>query len=141
MKALYLETSALLSWLLGEPSASEVKSRVDAAQIVATSSLTLLEAERALVRGETQGILKAAEAEKLRGLLSRSKAGWVLMEISQEVRERAARVFPAEPVRTLDAIHLATARVFMRPFPSLELLSFDLRIRRNAESLGISTLQ
>jgi predicted nucleic acid-binding protein len=139
LKALYLETSALLAWLLGEPSAAEAKMRVDTAQAVATSWLTLLEAERTLVRGETLGVLKAAEAEKLRGLLNRSKAGWLLMEISQEVRERAAQVFPLEPVRTLDAIHLATALIFMRVFPSLELLSFDSRILRNAESLGIAT--
>jgi predicted nucleic acid-binding protein len=139
LKALYLETSALLAWLLGEPSAAEVKMRVDAAQAVATSWLTLLEAERTLVRGETRGVLKAAEAEKLRGLLNRSKTGWMLMEISQEVRERAARVFPSEPIRTLDAIHLATALIFMRVFPFLELLSFDTRILRNAESLGIAT--
>ena len=105
MKAIYLETSALLAWLLGEPSAAEVKSRVDAAQTVATSCLTLLEAERALVRAETQGLLNAGQAERLKGLLCRSKAGWVLMEISEEVRARAGRMFPAEPVRTLDAIH------------------------------------
>jgi predicted nucleic acid-binding protein len=139
LKALYLETSALLAWLLGEPSAAGVKLRVDAAQAVATSWLTLLEAERTLVRGETQGVLKAAEAEKLRGLLSRSKTGWMLMEISAEVRERAARAFPSEPIRTLDAIHLATALILMRVFPALELLSFDSRILRNAESLGIAT--
>jgi uncharacterized protein with PIN domain len=137
LKTVYLETSALLAWLLGEPSAAEVKSRVDAAQTVATSCLTLLEAERALIRGETQGILKAGQAEKLRGLLSRSKAGWVLMEISEEVRARANRVFPSEPVRTPDAIHLATALVFMRVFPELELVSCDRRILENAASLGI----
>jgi uncharacterized protein with PIN domain len=138
LKALYLETSALLAWLLGEPSASQVKSRVDAAPTIATSWLTLLEAERALIRAEAQRVLKAGEAEILRGLLNRSKAGWVLMEISEKVRERANQTFPAEPVRTLDAIHLATALLFMRVFPELELLSYDERILRNAASLGIA---
>jgi uncharacterized protein with PIN domain len=141
LKTLYLETSALLAWLLGEPAAEQVKSRIDAAQTIATSWLTLLEAERALIRGESQRILKAGEAEKLRGLLNRSKAGWVLMEISEEVRERASRAFPAEPVRTLDAIHLATALLFMRVLPELELLSCDERILRNAASLGIAGIQ
>jgi len=139
LRVIYFETSALLAWLMGEPCAAEVKASIDNAQTVVTSALTLVEAERALIRAESQGIVSAAEAEKLRGLLARSKAGWVLMEISEEVRTRASRVFPAEPVRTLDAIHLATALLFLRVFPSLELFSYDRRIVQNANSLGIST--
>jgi ABC-type hemin transport system ATPase subunit len=82
--------------------------------------------------------LRTGDAERLRGLLARSKAGWILMEISEEVRERATRVFPDEPVRTLDAVHLATALVFLRAFPALELFSYDERILRNAKALGLS---
>ena len=141
MMVIYFETSALLSWLLGEPHAAEVKSQIDNAQTVVTSSLALVEAERALIRAESQGILGSGEAEKLRGLLARSKSSWMLMEISEEVRARAGRFFPAEPVRTLDAIHLATALMFMRVFPALELLSYDQRILRNAAALGITRVK
>ena len=137
MNVIYFETSALLAWLLGEPSAAEVKSKIDKAETVVTSVLTTVEAERALIRAETREIISAAEAEKLKGLLARSKAGWILMEISEDVRARASRFFPVEPVRTLDAIHLATALTFMRVFPSLELLSHDQRILENARALGI----
>ncbi len=139
MRTIYFETSALLAWLLGEPAAGEVKSHIDNAQSVATSCLTLLEAERALIRGEIQGVLTASDAEKLRGLLARAQSGWVLMEICEEVRMRASRFFPSEPIRTLDAIHLATALVFTRVFPALEILSYDRRIAKNAAALGIPT--
>lgn len=139
MKALYLESSALLAWLLGESSAAEVKAKIDEADTVVTSVLTILEAERALIRAESASLLSAGDAEKLKGLLAQSSAGWALMEISEDVRHRAARFFPAEPVRTLDAIHLATALLFMRVFPSLEMLSYDQRILRNAIALGIGT--
>jgi hypothetical protein len=61
------------------------------------------------------------------------------MEISEDVRMRASRFFPAEPIRTLDALHLATALLFMQAFPSLELLSYDQRILKNAAILGIET--
>jgi hypothetical protein len=124
---------------MGEPCSSEVKSHIDAAQTIVTSALTLVEAERALIRAEAQQMLNAGQAEKLRGLLSRCKAGWILMEISEEVRARASRFFPSEPVRTLDAIHLATALLFMRVFPALELLSYDNRVLLNARALGIGT--
>ncbi len=139
MKAIYLETSALLTWLLGEACAKEVKSHIDGAQTVLTSALTLVEAERALIRVESRKMVSAAETEKLRGLLAGTKSGWILMEISDEVRVRASRFFSAEPVRTLDAIHLATALMFIRVFPNLELFSYDRRILRNAKALGIRT--
>ena len=139
MKTVYLETSALLAWLLGESRSAEVKKKIDSAEVVVTSALTLVEAERALVRAETGKLLNAGDAEKLRGLLARSKTGWILMEISEDVRARASRFFPAEPLRTLDAVHLATALVFMRVFPELELLSYDERIVKNARALGMGS--
>jgi len=138
--AVYVESSVLLTWLLGEPRAHEVISALDQAQTVVTSVLSLLEVERALHRAEDQRILTAGQAERLRGMLARSKAGWILMEISEEVRSRAGRVFPVEPVRTLDAIHLATVLIFMRAFPDLQLLSYDERILENARPLGIETI-
>jgi predicted nucleic acid-binding protein len=139
MTAIYVESSALLSWLLGEPRAREAVSALNRAQTVVTSVLSLVEVERALNRSEHQHSLTAGQTEKLRGMLARGKAGWILMEISEEVRARACRTFPAEPLRTLDAIHLATALVFLRVFPDLRLLSFDSHILENARRLGVAT--
>ncbi len=140
MTAVYAESSALLAWLLGEPRGHEVVSTLNRAETVAASVLSLVEVERALHRAEWRRILTAGQSERLRGMLGRAKAGWVLMEISEEVRSRAIRAFPIEPVRTLDAIHLATALVFMRAFPDLQLLSHDQRIVENARPLGIDII-
>lgn len=137
MTAIYVESSALLTWLLGEPRAREVISVLNRAQTVVTSVLSLVEVERALNRAEHQRVLTAGQAQRLRGMLSRGRAGWILMEISDEVRARAGMAFPVEPLRTLDAIHLATALMFLRVFPDLRLLSFDSRILENALPLGI----
>ncbi len=139
MTAVYVESSALLTWLLGEPRAREVISTLNEAQTVVTSVLSIVEVDRALHRAEHQRLLTAAQAERLKGMLARAKSGWILMEISGEVRSRACSVFPIEPVRTLDAIHLATALIFLRVFPDLQLLSFDDRILENARPLGIAT--
>lgn len=138
MNVLYLETSAVLHWLLGQSEAARVRRRVDGAEVVLTSMLTLAEAERALIRAEGQDVLKGGDAQRLRGLLNRVQASWTRMSISDDVLTRASRPFPAEPVRTLDAIHLATALEFTAAFPDLRVLSFDDRVRRNAEALGIS---
>ncbi len=137
MKALYLETSALLTWLLGESHAGDVRAALDAADTVATSTLAFVETERALVRAETEGLIRAADGQRLRGLLQRARAGWLTMAVSDEVLARAARPFPVEPVRTLDAIHLATALSLVKVLPDLVVLSYNRRILENAKSLGI----
>lgn len=138
MKTLYLETSALLRWLLGEAGGADVRRVVDQSEIVLTSTLTLTEAGRALIRAESQGVLREGDGQRLRGLLNRAQKSWTRMTVSIEVLDRAARPFPVEPIRTLDAIHLATALEFAEAFPNLRVLSFDRRVRNNAEALGIA---
>ncbi len=74
MSAVYLETSALLSWLLGQSRAGHVREALDAASVVLTSELTLTEAERALVRAEHEQLLTGGDGQRLRGLIQRSRA-------------------------------------------------------------------
>jgi predicted nucleic acid-binding protein len=138
VSSVYLETSALLAWLLGEPDGNRVISSLDAADLVATSRLSLLEAKRSLIRLENAKTLKPAQRQKLIGLLEQISAGWMLVEIIPEIQARAAETFPAEPIRTLDAIHLATALELLKVFPDLKILSFDQRILSNMEPLGLS---
>jgi hypothetical protein len=49
-----------------------------------------------------------------------------------------ARVF--EPVRTLDAIHLATALLHATEIGSLAVLSIDQSVRANADALGLAVV-
>jgi len=137
VNVLYLESSAALAWLLGESQSHDVIAKVHEAEAVVTSVLTLLETQRALIRAERQNLLTAGQCQKLSGMLARAGTGWILMEISEQVRERAARAFPVEPVRTLDALHLATALLFMQIYPDLQILTYDRRIADNAQALGI----
>ncbi|MCP3979749.1 MAG: type II toxin-antitoxin system VapC family toxin [bacterium] len=137
MTVVYLESSAVLHWLLGQARAAEVRRAVDRAELVLTSTLTTTECERVLIRAEDPGGLKGGDAQRLRGMLERAQAAWTRMSVSDDVLTRAARPFPVEPVRTLDAIHLATALEFAAVYPDLRVLSYDRRIRGNAEALGI----
>jgi uncharacterized protein with PIN domain len=135
---LYVETSALLCWLLGEPSARDVQEAVAGSETVVTSSLTRLEMERALLRAVSERVLDEAQSQKLKGFLARSQASWIVMAVSEAVLDRAGRAFPVEPVRSLDAIHLASALAFVEAFPDLRLLTHDHRIRENATALGLA---
>jgi predicted nucleic acid-binding protein len=137
MKALYVETSAILRYLFGEDGADSVKKTIDSSVQVLSSRLTVLEVHRAVGRAEKQAEVSAADAERVRGTLTRIVRSWFIHELSTDILDRAAKEFPIEPVRSLDAIHLATSLGFLRIFPDLHVLSFDDRVMRNAGALGI----
>ena len=104
-----------------------------------TSSLTLLEVERVLARHQAQGAVREAAYKKALGAVRRLMAPWLLMEISRAVRQRAGERVPVEPLRALDAIHLATALEFSEAYADLEVLSFDQRVRDNLTGLGLAS--
>lgn len=137
---LYAESSAVLSWLLGEPDAADVRDALAGAGLVLGSPLTVVECERVLVRAVATGRIGEGDATDRRGRLRRAVAHWTLLELTEEVRERAGRPFPGEPIRTLDALHLAWALFARTVVPGTVLLSWDARIRRSAEALGLEVL-
>jgi hypothetical protein len=61
-----------------------------------------------------------------------------MIDIAAEVVERAATPFPEEPVRALDALHLASALLVRSVTPDVEIAALDRRVRRNALRLGIA---
>lgn len=133
---LYAESSAVLSWLLDEPGSPGVRERLAKADVVLTSDLTLIECERVLIRAAVLGELTEAEAANRRGHLTAAATHWHLLRISGEIVDRSRQPFPGEPIRTLDAIHLASALVARSAAPGLELLALDERIRTTARKLG-----
>ena len=133
---LYVETSAVLSWLLDENRGEQAYRALTQAEFVYTSDLTLIECDRVLHRAAVTGELDEATAAGARAAIETAAAHWTVCSIDTEVVEGSRRRFPHEPVRALDAIHLATA-VFVRNLaPEVRLLSFDERISRNAQALG-----
>lgn len=56
--------------------------------------------------------------------------------VAEAVLRRAAQSFPFEPIRTLDAIHLATIEVLGEPPALITVVTRDERIRANAVALG-----
>ena len=132
----YAESSAVLAWLLGEDAGRRVGEVLRRAELVMASDLALLECDRVLIRAVTLREIDEATAADRRAHLNAAVAHWHLWRVSPDIVERARRPFPAEPVRTLDAIHLASALAVRSAVPNVELLSLDDRIRRAAKQLG-----
>ena len=133
---IYAESSAVLAWLLGEPNGRRVREVLRRAELVMASDLVLIECDRVLIRAVTLGEIDEATAADRRAHLNAAAAHWHLSRISLDIVERARHRFPAEPVRTLDAIHLASALVVRSAVSDVELLSLDDRIRRAGVQLG-----
>ena len=132
----YAESSAVLAWLLGERAGFRVSRILGNSEIVVVSDLTILECERALIRAVALYEISPTAAGKIRARLDQAAAHWHLWRISPEIVERARQPFPAEPVRILDALHLASALAARSALSGIELLSLDDRIRRSGEQLG-----
>jgi predicted nucleic acid-binding protein len=135
--SLYAESSAILAWLLDEDAAETVLGLLAAEELIIASDLTLIECDRALHRAVALAELTEADAADRRANLATVSSHWTLLRIGSEVVERARRPFPGLPIRTLDAIHLASLLVARAAVPGLTLLSLDRRVRDAAAQLGI----
>jgi predicted nucleic acid-binding protein len=134
---LYAESSAVLAWLLGEPTGAQARATLEAADLVIASDLTLIECDRVLIRLAAFKHVSEAEIADRRARLLEASTHWDVLRLSPEIVDRARRPFPVEPVRTLDALHLASALVAKASVSGLEMLSLDDRVRGAARALGI----
>ena len=138
--SLYAESSAVLAWLLGEEAGPQVRRLLAAADLVVASDLTLIECDRVLIRAAGLGELTEAEAAGRRAHLTAAASHWHVLRIHPDVVDRARLPFPGEPVRTLDAIHLASALTAKTAVAALGLLSLDERVRKAGALLGLTLL-
>jgi predicted nucleic acid-binding protein len=135
--SVYAESSAVLSWLLDEEQAAAVRHALAAAEMVVASDLTLIECDRAILRAVALGELTEADGADRRAHLAAAADHWHSLRISPEIVDRARQPFPGDPIRALDAIHLASALAARAAVAGLRLLSLDGRIREAAKRLGL----
>ncbi len=132
------ESSAIVTWLLNEPRANEVGAVLANAREVVTSSLTWIECDRVLHRYQALGGRSPDLIRDAQSRLLAIRRGWISIELTEECQRIASGDFPLEPIRTLDALHLAAAVVAQGWVGPLHVLSLDQRIRENARLLGFS---
>jgi predicted nucleic acid-binding protein len=133
---IYAESSAVLAWLLGEEAASRVREVLLGAELVISSDLTLIECDRVLNRAVALDEIDESAAADRRAHLNTAALRWHVLRLSLDVVDRARQPFPVEPVRALDAIHLASALAARSAAAGVELLSLDDRVRRVGQQLG-----
>ncbi len=135
---LYLESSAVLAWLFAEQTAADVEPFLRSGRPLVASDLTLMECRRAIIRAASKKRITPSQAAERRRTLVNASRDWNFLDISTQIRHRAGEPFPIEPIRTFDAVHIASALLLAETSDAVTILSLDDRVRDNARALGLS---
>src|SRR4030095_3821508 len=120
----YMESSALVAALLEGDAAIVKKVRRGTQQV--TSALTLAEVGRAIIRARATGRLTAEEEQAAVRALRTFERRCFFLDVDRAVLDRVRRPFPVEPIRTLDAVHLATLELLGEPPQLLTVVARDV---------------
>lgn len=131
----YLDSSAILRPMLEQGLSPDVEKRINGAEVLITSRLSLVETARAFLRvrlldERPESAIADAEREVVK-LWRRCE----IRELTREICERAELVAPRSILRSLDALHLATFAVARREIEGIEFLTAHRRLREAAEGV------
>jgi hypothetical protein len=133
----YVETSALLAASF-EGDTSARRALRGAGRLI-TSALTHAEAARAVQRARVARRFSASVENEIVTALQLFAETCAIVPVGDEVLARLIRSFPVEPVRSLDAIHLATVEVLGAEPATVTIVTRDARVRANARAMGWNT--
>lgn len=125
----YLDASAIVKLVVREQETAALERDAAARDGLLASRLGAAEVMRAVRR---------APARRLRQQVDDVLASFVLLDVTTPILDNAGSVTPAE-LRTLDAIHLATA--LSLDLPDLDFITYDGRIARAAAAHGLRVIQ
>lgn len=136
----YFDTSALIKRYVEEFGRREVLKLLRKNHCVVSAVLPV-EVRSALRRRVAE---KTLDVRRVPGILKRlaaDRAYWTIIEVSREVLATAESLSGAHPLRALDAIHVASAKLFADRAGSqaLTFVTADLQQTHVAEALGIKT--
>jgi uncharacterized protein len=139
----YWDTSTLGKLYLAEADSPAFAQKAARATVIVTAKLALREMRRVAFRKESDGLIPASTAEVVLSQVDRDIAAGDIRVMEMDARTEAefdaimARCYrhsPPIPIRTFDAIHLATARVA----GETEVVATDKRLREAGKLLGFS---
>jgi predicted nucleic acid-binding protein len=130
----YVDSSVLLRYIL----AGEVTLRqAQAFPRIVSSELLEIECRRVLLRSRIEGLLDDETLIQAASRLDEELAAFDLLELDSAVKRRAMEAFPIH-VKTLDALHLASALQLLHEEPAGEIIVFshDRQLNLCAPALG-----
>jgi uncharacterized protein len=129
----YVDASALLKRYVDEEGSAIADECLRADPVLVTSWVTLVEVRRNLAR-----LLDGAALADARRQFTADIDHLAMMAVDEPLSRAAAEVGEVLGVRSLDAVHLASAQRLQ--VPGLTFLTFDLRQAQAARSLGFTVV-
>jgi len=135
----YFDTSALVKRYVaeaGRPDVLRLLRRYD----VVTSAILPVELRGALRRRAAEGTLNNARVTEMLTRVATDREFWALIGVGKDVLDAAETLVTAHPLRTLDAIHVASAQLFATRMgtPALVFVSADARQTAAAAAVGMT---
>ena len=141
----YCDSSALVKRYVREAGSRWFRERQNQNKLL-TSALAMAEIAAALSRRRRDGTISLFEFHRDRGQLAHHvRSGqYIFLAAGLNVIEKAARLTYRMPMTAYDAIHLATALIYVRSASDSDVEQFqfitaDDQLRRAAEAEGLQT--
>ena len=132
---LYLDTSALVKLYVDEEGSERIKGLVKAAQVVATSRVSYVEARAGMARKHREGELSKGEHRQILEDLEQDWERYFVVEVSERVTRIGGELVDRHPLRGFDAIHLASGLLLKnRTKEEVLFACFDERLKEAAQS-------
>jgi predicted nucleic acid-binding protein len=135
----YFDTSALIKRYVDEAGRPEVLQLLRRYRCV-TSAVLAVELRGALRRRVSERTIEATQVPKILKRVAVDRAYWTLVEVASDVLAAAETLVAAHPLRTLDAIHVASAQLFGARMmtPAIMFVSADARQTEVAAAVGMT---
>jgi uncharacterized protein len=127
----YVDSSALLKRYIDEHDSDVAVRLLDADPVLVTSWVTIVEVRRNVARLVEPSVRSAVLRQ-----VDDDMDGFALISVTETTARSAAAIAETLGVRSLDAIHLASAQRLQ--IAGLRFVTFDLRQAQAARSLGLS---
>jgi predicted nucleic acid-binding protein len=136
----YFDTSALVKRSVDEPGRREVQQLLRRHDCV-TSAILPVELRSALRRRVAERTLDSSRVSEILKRVAGDRAYWTVIEVGTEVLSGAEALVSVHPLRTLDAIHVASAQLFAARLSISDLIfvSADKRQTEVASAIGLAT--
>lgn len=134
----YFDTSALIKRYVAEAGRREVLQLLRRHECV-TSAVLPVEVRSALRRRVSERTLDAQQVAEILKRFETDRDFWALFAVTNEVLAAAETLVATYPLRTRDAIHVASAQLFARRIqaPELTFVSADGRQTAAAAAVGL----
>lgn len=140
IKPAYFDTSVLLKWYIAESGSSFARAFGNRHHVL-SSAITPAEAKSAVYRRRSSGDLDEGEVADILEHLATDRQNWELIAVTSLVVSRAEALIRDATLRTLDALHVASAlTVQSQASRRVPFVTADIRQRVAAERANLEVV-